>query len=627
MSYTLYLDFETYDPAFGEEAKEGFWDERFQIICMGYAIDDQEVQVTRDLDEMARLIDDALILAAHNAFYELKCVQWLIDVYGAKIDYKWKPVFDTMIASKLRNNLRKSHSLDYLAKSILKEEKDQSRLGRAAIAHSFEDGSKWIDYPKKYYSTDDEEYKTKTEKKYIDKATKWAISNLHIFDNFYSDLVDEYCNNDVKLTRELHKYFLTKLDKFLYSSWSELQKITWSMHRKGVRIDIDKASEIKEEIEKDLEELENKAKENDWYCNYNSTKELPKLFLSLGVELEQNPATGNYICTKKTLEAIDHPAAKLILEHRKLTKILTAFILPALEKSRAGRMHGTMNVIGARATGRFSHTNPNLGNQPSRDEKYGPLIRSLFIPEKDEKWYHMDFSSQEPRLYIHYAVKLHKARARYKTQEYNRAKGSFEFSKKITEFSCPAAITMQRAYHKDPLLSYHDMNVAMIKSTVGIDIQRKAVKAIGLGKAYGKGTASTAKDLQISEEECKTFMRAFDEGAPYIKMTSDLAQYYFHKNGAIKTIGGRKNRCDGVLYRAYNYLIQGSAADQTAQSLLNIYYKYDIIPLTVVHDEINISASSRDLAERVKYEMENAIPLEVPSYTEIGEGKNWADAK
>ena len=49
---------------------------------------------------------------------------------------------------------------------------------------------------------------------------------------------------------------------------------------------------------------------------------------------------------------------------------------------------------------------PNLQQVPARHEIIGPLVRSLFLPEEGDLWAANDFSSQEPRILIHYASLL-----------------------------------------------------------------------------------------------------------------------------------------------------------------------------------------------------------------------------
>lgn len=626
MSYTLYFDFETKDPELSEMGCCYLWNPEFQVLGMGYAIDDGDAKYTTDAREMLRLVAGSLTLVAHNAFYDLECIKYLNRILpDLAVDVKYKLIFCTRVGAVLENNIRMSHSLDYLSKTILKKEKDQSRFGRFVLQYSLPDGSKLVDFPKKYYVTDDEEYKRKTEIKYVKKATSWAMQNLDIMSQIAPDLVEEYCISDVQLTRDLHKYLLSEVDKHLYHTFSDLLKITTDMREEGVRIDLEKAKKAYKVLDEKAKKLEDEAKELGWWCNYGSNKQLSEMLLKLGISLPIKES-GNYSCDKNVLGKIDHPVASHILEYRKIVKTRDDFVGMLIDKSRDGRIHGTMNVLGAKATGRFSHKLPNLAQIPSRDEEIGPMLRGLFIPEEGEYWLSGDFSAQEPRFYVDLAVRCQEVKPKYKKQRYDNVKKKWVFEDRFSTFDCPMILDLADRYREDPQLDSHTFNQNLIKRTTGIDIDRGTTKTFALGKAYGKGTKSTAEQLGISEEKSREFSKAFDKAAPYISMTSDYAQYLFITRGYISTIAGRKNRFDGVGYRAYNYRIQGSATDQTAYSMRDGYYKYNIVPKTVVHDEMNISGSREDAA-KLKDIMENSMKLRIPSFTEVGIGSSWGEAK
>ena len=80
-------------------------------------------------------------------------------------------------------------------------------------------------------------------------------------------------------------------------------------------------------------------------------------------------------------------------------------------------------------------------------------------------------------------------------------------------------------------------------------------------------------------------------------------------------------------YKALNRLIQGSAADQTKQAMIDCY-KAGFKPLLQIHDELCFSIERRIRCENVKEIMENAIDtLKVPSKVDIALGKSWGEAK
>ena len=77
-------------------------------------------------------------------------------------------------------------------------------------------------------------------------------------------------------------------------------------------------------------------------------------------------------------------------------------------------------------------------------------------------------------------------------------------------------------------------------------------------------------------------------------------------------------------YKALNKLIQGSAADMTKKSMLELY-KEGIIPHIQIHDELDISITDHEKAKKIIEIMENAVTLEVPNKVDYEFGSNWGD--
>ena len=76
-----------------------------------------------------------------------------------------------------------------------------------------------------------------------------------------------------------------------------------------------------------------------------------------------------------------------------------------------------------------------------------------------------------------------------------------------------------------------------------------------------------------------------------------------------------------------NRLIQGSAADQTKQAMINCY-KQGFKPLLQIHDELCFSINHEDDISKVKEVMENAIEdVKVPFKVDVALGQSWGQAK
>ena len=78
-------------------------------------------------------------------------------------------------------------------------------------------------------------------------------------------------------------------------------------------------------------------------------------------------------------------------------------------------------------------------------------------------------------------------------------------------------------------------------------------------------------------------------------------------------------------YTAFNRLIQGSAADQTKQAMVDLYDE-GIIPLIQIHDEIAISVKDEKMTNKVIDIMQNACELSIPSKVDADIGTSWGDS-
>jgi DNA polymerase I-like protein with 3'-5' exonuclease and polymerase domains len=250
-------------------------------------------------------------------------------------------------------------------------------------------------------------------------------------------------------------------------------------------------------------------------------------------------------------------------------------------------------------------------------------VRSLFLPEEGELWAANDFSSQEPRLLVHYA----------------------------TLIGLDGAEKMAQAYRDNPDTDFHQMVADMA------GIERKQAKTIGLGLMYGMGKNKLAGQLDLPVDEASELMSTFHNKVPFLRGTVDAVMRRIEKpssNGAIRTLLGRKCRFPlwepiawGVnkalpyeqavseygprikragTYKGLNRLIQGSAADQTKAAMIALH-KAGFRILLQVHDEVAVSVKNREEAEAAAEIMRTAVDLEVPSKVDVEIGTSWGGAR
>jgi DNA polymerase I-like protein with 3'-5' exonuclease and polymerase domains len=334
--------------------------------------------------------------------------------------------------------------------------------------------------------------------------------------------------------------------------------------------------------------------------------------------------TGKPKFDKNFLASHESPLAKMVVEAREINKARTTFIESILKFSYRGRIHADIHQMrsdqGGTVTGRFSYSNPNLQQIPARNAILGPLIRSIFVPEKGCEWGIFDYSQQEPRLVVHYAS--------------------------LQEFT--GASKFLDTYEEDDTTDFHQL-VADIAN-----IPRKQAKSINLGLFYGMGKGKLMSQLGLNLEDAEEILATYHGKVPFVKQLMKDTMYKAGKKGYLRTLLGRRCRFElweptnewgqkalplkeakdeygehmikrAWTYKALNRLIQGSAADQTKKAMLELS-KEGYVAHIQVHDELDFSIKNKKDQERIKEIMETCVELAVPSRVDIETGKSWGDA-
>lgn len=352
--------------------------------------------------------------------------------------------------------------------------------------------------------------------------------------------------------------------------------------------------------------------------------------------------------TAEELERMQHPVAQAMVRARKMWKIRTTFVRSINDYMTAGRIHCTFNQL--RTTnestddesggkfGRLSCVGPNMQQQPGDRDPIGPLWRAIFRPDEGKLWASNDFSQQEPKWSFHFCAIM----------EQNGVAGM------------TGALDLCNRFHADPKLDVYEP----LAEACGIP--RKQAKAVWLGRCYGRGGGAMAEGLGMSTQyltysrklnrkvpvdspegqeaiasgsfswrdagpECQAVINAFDGAMPFLKAASAVATQRVAANGYVTTVSGRRchfEKREGKYfdaYRAFNRVIQGSAADQTKQAVVDMDAAGMALQLQV-HDEINWSVENREEAEAGAQLMRDAIPMLAPTKVDVEVGDSWGDS-
>lgn len=358
-------------------------------------------------------------------------------------------------------------------------------------------------------------------------------------------------------------------------------------------------------------------------------------------------AKGKPSITKELLEGLEHPVGALLRRARKMSQLRSTFVnsirTHAIQHGDEWRIHCTFNqtvvqdddddVEGARP-GRLSCVDPNLQQQPARDPEIGPMWRAIYEPDKGGQWASLDYSQQEPRGAVHVAV--------------------ISGPDRIGPAAYQSALAAAKRYWDDRSTDAHTMFTQMVYGddvvkAKDFKLKRGYCKNIFLGIAYGMGGPKLCRTLgmpvevvkdersghmrEVAGKEGQALLDLVNSRAPYLRATARAVEQAAKAKGYVITVGGRhchfaKDRFGNYdwTHKAFNRVIQGGAADQTKQAMVDLDKAGAYLQLQV-HDEFDETIESREQGEYHAEIMENCVPLKVPSKVDLEIGPNWGEAK
>ncbi|MBG6064190.1 DNA polymerase-1 [Micromonospora ureilytica] len=349
--------------------------------------------------------------------------------------------------------------------------------------------------------------------------------------------------------------------------------------------------------------------------NLGSPKQLQEiLFTELGLPKTKKIKTG-YTTDADALQWLyaqqPHAVLAHLLRHRDVAKLKSTVDGLLKSVSDDGRIHTTFNQTVA-ATGRLSSTEPNLQNIPIRTEEGRRIRRAFVVGEGYESLLTADYSQIEMRIMAHLS-------------------------------SDDALI--------DAFNSGADFHAATASSVFGVPLdevtpdQRRKIKAMNYGLAYGLSAFGLSQQLTISTEEARGLMENYFAGFGGVRDYLQQVVARARQDGYTSTILGRRRylpdlvsdnrqRRDIAERMALNAPIQGSAADIIKVAMLHVDTALREAGLhsrmlLQVHDELvfEVAPGEREALEAlVRREMGGAYPLSVPLEVSVGLGRDWNSA-
>lgn len=463
--------------------------------------------------------DNNIRFVLHNAKFDMHILYWMV---GVKII----PYWDTLIAGYLLNE-NEPHGLKVLwQKYCTGESAEVGKFGELFNGIEFNKIPPDVGY---MYAAFD------------------PIMTYQLY-----EFQREYLDRDGKCC---YKKGLERVADVFRNIEMPLIEVVFDMEAQGVDIDINLAQQLKEryttymdnalnEFNTQVKQLEEQGIFNDLRVKhpdkYNKISELGDVNINIGSNqqlvilfydvLKLEPPKGQRSVGEEQLKYLNHPLVSSILEYRAMNKLLSTYInaIPEHISNKTGKLHANFNQYGAK-TGRFSSSDPNLQNIPSRTKKLsdgtiidaGHDIRQMFIAGEGNVIIGGDFSQQEPRCLAHMSQDEHMIQA------YLDGKDLY-------------STIASKLYNKP----YEECKEFRTDGTVNPEgkQRRSSVKPILLGIMYGRGVNSIAEQMNISKEEAQQVINDFYDQFPKVKGFVDFAQENAREYGFVETAWGRKRR-------------------------------------------------------------------------------------
>ena len=202
---------------------------------------------------------------------------------------------------------------------------------------------------------------------------------------------------------------------------------------------------------------------------------------------------------------------------------------------------------------------------------------------------------------------------------------------------------MYKALVDNPALDVHAFVQDLMVKVTNVSLQRKQVKTVNFGIIYGMGVAALASALRIPGAKAKELRNSYRRALPGIDALEKDIQQAGSRGEFIRTWGGRvyfaeetkviDGRAQSFAYKLLNYLMQGSAADNTKEAIINYGERLNVSGsesrfLVTVHDEINASfpqSNKKNEMMLLRDAMEDVDFADLRMATTGKLGPTWAD--
>lgn len=490
-------------------------------------------------------------------------------------DYKWLEAADLKIAGTIYDTM--------IMHFVLDESRGTHSLDKCTLHYLPEYGEYWkgVDH-----------YIIRTEKK-CDTYCIIPLEDILPYAGTDTDVTFQLFEMFYKMIYTEDEGFMPLLNGFLMP----LSRLLLQTSKNGFTVDLNKVNEFEVKLNARITELDTKLNTHT-NINFNSTKQLREyLFKTL--------ALPSIKLTKKDAQSTDeevltvlanmHEVPKLLLERRKLMKVLGTYIVGIRDVVwKDGTVHPNFMLTGTE-TGRLSCNSPNIQNlirNPVPGDllyELGVRVRDIFICSNDDSYLvETDYSQAELRLIAEYSQDRNLYNAFMQGRD-------------------PHAELAVRLYHRDRV---QEMEQGLVRAEdVVTKEERQKAKTANFALAYGKGPDNFALENGLSLDESRYIHRIYWETYTGILAWKQHILQEAYEKGYFKSYFNRKRRAGKLKSsdkkvraegerEGINFVIQSQASDYTLYSTMKVMEECTnlrVKTVSFVHDSAVYEVHKQDI--------------------------------
>lgn len=506
--------------------------------------------------------DPSITKVFHNAAFDIL----MLEALGFQVCGQ---VHDTMFAAHVLNSLEPKFGLKPLAKKYAAIPDDDEEELRASAAAGRRYG----------------------------RAHGWKLGEKVENDYWMAepDKLARYATLDAVRTAALWFLFSKRLKRAklwnVYLREIELLKVTLSMMRRGIKIDLDTCDEELAKLARDLSKWNVKARAFAPELNWASPAQLAKFFFiqcGLPEPTKCGKATkdfplGQPSVALNVLEKLDHPLANLIVKIRGAEKARSTYFarFKALtvrdKKHECFCIHPWFNQIGP-ATGRYSSRDPNIQNVPDEFATRAQVLypaRAPFGPRKGYAWVLADYDQIEVRIFAAVSGEPFLRKALLSGRDIHTETANRVWGGRDNERALKAIMHVLRTNsvrEGKRVLDRFDWNIVAAEASLGAKSTRARAKMLTFLKIFGGGVTAASELIGCDMSEAAEYIAEYDEAFPGVGQYIYRRQMEAMQAGGIYDLFGRWLTVDRhYAFRATNYTVQGSAASFLKDRMIAVY--------------------------------------------------------